>query len=70
MEQKNSNYINYNAVVKSDANEYKEFTDEEIIITQYFEDSIKRVKLKYFSHKNQKKPSKGEENFEFKFEKE
>ena len=57
--------INYFAIVESDAKEYKEFSDEEMLITQPFEDSLKFINFKYISHKNHKISSKDAENFEF-----
>ena len=61
-------YIFYYAVVETDAKEYKEFSDEEMLITQPFEDSLKIGNFKYISHKNQKVSAKDIETFEFEFE--
>ena len=57
--------INYYAIVESDAKEHKEFSEEEVLINQPFEDSLKLIDFKYISYKNQKISSKEAENFEF-----
>ena len=61
--------INYYAIVESDAKENKKFSDEEVLITQPFEDSLKFVNFKYISHKKQNISSEDVQNFEFEFEK-
>ena len=68
--QKCFKYINYYAIVESDAKEHKEFSAEEVLINQPFEDSLKLIDFKYISHKNQKISSKEAENFEFELESE
>ena len=60
-------YMFYYAVVESDAKEHKEFSDEEILITRPFEDSLKMGKFKSISHKNQNVSAKDVETFEFEF---
>jgi len=62
------NDLTYYAIVKSDAKEYKEFSDEEIIVNQPFEDSLTKFKLKYISHKNQNVVAKRIEKFELECE--
>ena len=60
--------IYYYPIVETDLKEETKFSDEEVLITRSFEDSLKLANFKYISHKEQKISSEGMENFEFEFE--
>ena len=58
----------YYPIVESDAEEPKEFSEEELLITQPFEDSLNKIKLKNISQKNQNINANRIEQFEFECE--
>ena len=58
----------YYPIVDSDSKEFKEFSDEELLITQPFEQSLTKIKLKCINHKNQNIIAKRIEKFEFECE--
>ena len=68
-EKKNySKHLIYYPIVESDAKEKKEFSEEELLIHESFEDSLNNIKLKYISQKNQNIIAKRIEKFEFECE--
>ena len=64
---KNKSLIYY-PVVESDAEEPKEFSEGEMLITQPFEDSLNKIKLKNINQKNQNITANRIEQFEFECE--
>ena len=63
-----SKHLIYYPIVESDSKEKKEFSEEELLIHESFEDSLNNIKLKYISQKNQNIIAKRIEKFEFECE--
>ena len=63
-----SKKLTYYPIVESDLQEHKQFSEEEILITEPFEDSLNKIKMKNISHKNQNINANRIEKFEFECE--
>ena len=61
-------YLTYYPIIASDAKEQKKYSEEELLITEPFEDSLNKIKLKYISQKNQNIIANRIEKFEFEWE--
>ena len=60
--------LRYYPIVNSDAKEFKEFSKEELLITQPFEESLNKIKFKSLSQKKQNIVANRIETFEFECE--